>query len=456
MTRLDNPLIYMQIQMLDQLGDEWIQPAVEQMLNTARRTEGGVGAFVDLFMAMTQVQRYRYFTPIAQYLTFQEKVNILSNLDNIISKIDFFDLSFYAPGTKIFLFDVDKSKFDNSFSNVNYDGFQIYGLSDYTKTWILDSTISNVKDRTLAIHKVVNLDLNILQFFNKFSQGKLNKEKQVFERFLSHFKENGFEYNMSTAMLERSKKPFEIKDKAIWDEIVNNYLKFIRADSNIENYTDTTLSAEEKNRALEMINGIGEFSNENLKQYDAIACLVCKAFLIKMDKTIQHKLDALLQYSLDILNVYLENEMVLLHAYFNQDESVSKTFKKIEGISKDTQNKILNTIWDIFHVRLVEWQMYSDNKQSEEIFLHYFSSHDKAFRELLLYNPLKMFIIHDDRQYAIRKKGIAEICKNSVLLGKINSEAKKRFQEVAFIDYNKELMNLLSEIKNLQDKQFKK
>ena len=312
MTRLDNPLIYMQIQMLDQLGDEWIQPAVEQMLNTARRTEDGVCAFVDLFMAMTQVQRYRYFTPIAEYLTFQEKVNILSNLDNIISKIEFFDLSFHATGTKIFLFDVDKSKFDNSFSNVNYDGFQIYGLSDYTKTWILDSTISNVKDRTLAIHKVVNLDLNILQFFNKFSQGKLNKEKQVFERFLSHFKENGFEYNMSTAMLERSKKPFEIKDKAIWDEIVNNYLKFIRADSNIENYTDTTLSAEEKNRALEMINGIGEFSNENLKQYDAIACLVCKAFLIKMDKTIQHKLDALLQYSLDILNVYLENEMVLL------------------------------------------------------------------------------------------------------------------------------------------------
>ena len=242
----------------------------------------------------------------------------------------------------------------------------------------------------------------------------------------------------------------------VWHIKLYFHLAFIRADSNIENYTDTTLSAEEKNRALEMINGIGEFSNENLKQYDAIACLVCKAFLIKMDKTIQHKLDALLQYSLDILNVYLENEMVLLHAYFNQDESVAKTFKKIEGISKDTQNKILNTIWDIFHVRLVEWQMYSDNKQSEEIFLHYFSSHDKAFRELLLYNPLKMFIIHDDRQYAIRKKGIAEICKNSVLLGKINSEAKKRFQEVAFIDYNKELMNLLSEIKNLQDKQFKK
>ena len=57
---------------------------------------------------------------------------------------------------------------------------------------------------------------------------------------------------------------------------------------------------------------------------------------------------------------------------------------------------------------------------------------------------------------SMRKKGIAEICKNSVLLSQINSEAQKRLQEAAFIDYNKELVNLLSEIKNLEDKQFKK
>lgn len=311
---------------------------------------------------------------------------------------------FLESRTKIFLFDVNKSNFDKTFSNVNYDGFQIYGLSDYTKTWILDSSISNVKDRTLAIHKVVNLDLNILQFFNKFSQGRLNKEKQVFKRFLSHFKENGFEYNISTAMLERSKKTFAIKDRIIWKEIVGNYLRFTRIDSTIENYPFTNLSEEEKIRVEGIIASIGDFSDEKIREYDVIACLVCKAFLIKMDRTIKHKIDALLKYSLDVLNVYLENELVLLDGYFKHDEYVSRTFKKIEGISKDTQSKMLNTIWDIFHIRLMEWMMYSDNKKDQEIYLHYFSSHDKAFEELLLYNPLKMFVIHDNRQYAIRKK----------------------------------------------------
>lgn len=214
------------------------------------------------------------------------------------------------------------------------------------------------------------------------------------------------------------------------------------------------LSEEEKITASEMIDSIGNFSDKNLGYYDIIACLVSKAFLIKMDNNIKNKLDMLLEYSLDVLNVYLENEIILLDAYFKQNASVSRTFNKIEGVSKDTKNKILNTIWDIFHVRLMEVQMYSENKK-EDIFLHYFSSHDKAFEELLLYNPLKMFVIHDGKQYAIRERGIVSICNNN-LLNKISSEAKKRSSNVNNVDFKTELTNLFSEITKLQDKQFNK
>lgn len=269
------------IQIFDQIPDDNIKIIVKQMIETSRKTEGAIVVLADLFKQMPTNQRARYFTSMAQYLEFQEKINILDNIEDIVLKTEFFDLVFLESRTKIFLFDVNKSNFDKTFSNVNYDGFQIYGLSDYTKTWVLDSNVSNSDNRILAIHKVVNFDLNILQFFNKYSQGKLNKDTESLKKLLSHFKSNGYEYNMSTAMVERSKKPFEIKDRSIWNEIVENYLRFTRSDSTVENYSSIELSEAENTRVSEIINGIVDFSDEKIKQYEAIACLVCKAFLIK-------------------------------------------------------------------------------------------------------------------------------------------------------------------------------
>lgn len=40
---------------------------------------------------MSTNQRTRYFTSMAQYLEFQEKINILDNLEDIVLKTEFFD-----------------------------------------------------------------------------------------------------------------------------------------------------------------------------------------------------------------------------------------------------------------------------------------------------------------------------------------------------------------------------
>src|SRR5699024_11742835 len=92
---------------------------------------------------------------------------------------------------------------------------------------------------------------------------------------------------------------------------------------------------------------------------------VLKEFLIKQDKTIKNKLDTLLQYSLDVLNVYLELETVLIYYYFNADNVAKKIFEKIEGFSKATVNRILNTVWDISHFRLLETSLRSEEHTSE-------------------------------------------------------------------------------------------
>ncbi|VXA96608.1 hypothetical protein BACI9J_120050 [Bacillus altitudinis] len=39
------------------------------------------------------------------------------------------------------------------------------------------------------------------------------------------------------------------------------------------------------------------------------------------------------------------------------------------GYSKKTVEPILNTVWDIYHVRLIEQSFFIDNSNKEEIFL---------------------------------------------------------------------------------------
>lgn len=102
MFQLDNLLFFIQI--LNQIPDDMIDIVVKQMIDTARRTKGSIVILADLFKQLPRNQRARYFTPMAQYLGIQEKINILDNLENTVLKTEFFDLIFLIPGTKIFLF----------------------------------------------------------------------------------------------------------------------------------------------------------------------------------------------------------------------------------------------------------------------------------------------------------------------------------------------------------------
>lgn len=295
------------------------------------------------------------------------------------------------------------------------------------------------------------------KFSNKEYRESLSYEDQYYtKKFLLYLKLSQFNFNMSTSIMERSKKPFEVKDKEIWQDFISNFFKFAETSSNkITSISATELDERGEKQVQEALDGITGFSKEVLTQYNAIACLVCKSFLINIDKKIENKLEVLLEYSLDILNVYLENEIVLLDLFFKNDKSVERTFKKIQGYSKNTRDKILNTVWDMFHVRLLELQMFYDNKKSSnDLYLHYFVSQDKAFKELLLYNPLKLFIIRGDRQFAIRKVGINDISENERLKEKILNEAAKRKNMVESVDFSSELTSLLEEISKGQENHF--
>ncbi|WP_207233169.1 hypothetical protein [Holzapfeliella floricola] len=126
----------------------------------------------------------------------------------------------------------------------------------------------------------------------------------------------------------------------------------------------------------------------------------------------------------------------MLDKYFERDLSKYQTFKKIEGFSKDVIKKINNTTWDIFHIRLLELQMFKDN-QSEEVVYHYFATRDKAFIELANFNPMEMFVILPEMQYAIRKLKINSILDNKKIFGQIldDVQREKRKANLQKIDY---------------------
>src|SRR5690625_90893 len=383
-------------------------------------------------------------------------ISSLIEAENTYEQNKIFENNFsQSDNIKTFLFDEDRSNVPKSFKNRKINGYKIFGLADYTKLWVLDSKHIGRFSRELKIGKVVHFDLNILTYLNKYINNfKQNTNTSDFIEYLKFLKNNQFNYNISTAIMERSISPINTTSKKIWSEIIISYVKFSNLKFDIFKPGELLLTEFEYRWAKEIYDSL--FGKEQeLIEYKALSCLFLKAFLIKNDKKIKNKLDVLLQYSLDVLNVYFELESVLIYYYFNSDNATKKTFKKIEGYSKKTVTNILNTTWDIFHIRLMEKSLLYDNQNKNDIVLSYFSSRDGAYNELDKINPIKMFVIYDGQGFAIREKGINDVCSNEEILKKVEEEREMRRNNVNKVNLEKEKKNLINYIEDKQNLFFK-
>ena len=377
--------------------------------------------------------------------------------DNTLEQNKIFENTFSrSDNIKIFLFDEKNSNIDETFKNKKINGYKTFGLADYTKAWVLDSKHIGEESRELKIGKVVHFDLNILTYLNNFLNNRMqNIDISNFIEYIEFIENNQFNYNISTAIMERSASAINNYGKKAWSEIIISYVKFSNKNFNITHPNKIMLTESDYEWAKDIYDFLLQ-EKEQISQYQALCCLMLKAFLIKQDKEIKNKTEVLLHYSLDVLNVYLELETIIIDKYFKNEKSVKKIFEKIENFSKDTVKKILNTTWDISHVRLMELTLAEDNKDVEEVFLPYFSSRDLAFNELSEINPIKMFIIYEEQSFAIRKKGISDICTNESLLSKIENETEKRKINVNKVDLEGEKIKLMNEVKYKQNLLFKK
>ena len=257
---------------------------------------------------------------------------------NTIGKIEKFKAYRFLLGDcRIFLFDEESSNFDDSVKNKKIGKFGIWGIGDYTKTWILDS--KHLFERSLVrVGKTIEFDLNILTYLNKVMMGhKINLDENEFLNYLSHLKNTGFQIGMTTALMERVQTKIDLR---ILSEMITSFVKLDNISTINKDMGNIYLSEDDYTR-IKQIYDMALAQEKNLEQFNIVCCCIMKAYLIKTydNSEKNKKVDMFIKYCLDVLNCYLEKEIVILSLYIivilslyiMDDNRTHKVFKKIKN-----------------------------------------------------------------------------------------------------------------------------
>ena len=292
------------------------------------------------------------------------------------------------------------------FKNKILNGYSILGVSDYEKSYVFDNKYNSKENRVLEIGRTINLDLNVLTYLKNIVADRKLEDEQNFIDYLKYIKESNYNLNMSISLLERISKPIDLK---VWSDYVLSFVKY----ETLENITkdslkDDKILPEPKYIWAKEILDSSEYMDKKFDQFYVVACILSEAFILKAQKMdSKRKFLELLNYSLNELNIYLEFELYLMYKYLYNDESVERTFAKIQGISKKILKNIKNTAWDILHIRLVEEQMINDLKKGKVIF-HYVGTKDIGLQKIININPLKIIGFLDEQKIVVREYNFKE------------------------------------------------
>lgn len=152
---------------------------------------------------------------------------------------------------RIFLFNEKYSNFDNSFKNRKIGNCGIFGIGDYTKTWILDSR--HLSEKSLVhVGKTIDFDLNILTYLNKIMTGhRINIDKGEFIRYLNYIKTEGFQIGITTALMERVRTQIDLE---ILFEMIISFVKLEKISTINENIKNIYLSEKDYMRIKKIYN----------------------------------------------------------------------------------------------------------------------------------------------------------------------------------------------------------
>ena len=250
---------------------------------------------------------------------------------------------------------------------------------------------------------------------------KINIDENEFLNYFSYLKDKGFEIEITTALMERVRTKIDLR---ILSEMIISFVKL----DNIKDMENIYLTENDYLRIKQIHDMALAQVNENLEQFNIICCCIMKAYLIKTYDSSEKnkKVDIFIKYCLDVLNCYLEREIVILSLYIMDDNRTHRVFKKIKS-NDDVIKSILNVAWDIYHISLVEQIMLIKNmKNTEQVILSYYGTADNGINDAMQINPVKAFVIVNDYTISIHQMSINDVCKNQKLLdnGYLNADVR--------------------------------
>lgn len=226
-------------------------------------------------------------------------------------------------------------------------------------------------------------------------------------------------------------------DLNILSEMVTSFVKLDNISTINRDMGNIYLSEKDYMRIKQIYDMALAHENENIEQFNIVCCCIMKAYLIKTYDSSEKnkKVDMFIKYCLDVLNCYLEKEIVILSLYIMDDHRTHKVFKKIKS-NDDVIKNILNVAWDIFHIRLVEQIMLRGNmKNTGQVILSYFGTADNGIIDAMQINPVKAFVIVNDYPISIHQMNINDVCKNQKLLDNGYSNASVRAEKIKDLNF---------------------
>ena len=379
----------------------------------------------------------------------------LVKCETTIQKIEVFN-RWNLHECRVFLFDEEKSNFGNIGKSFSYGKFNLIGLGDYQKIWVIDKNTVNAELNYLNVARIINYDLNIFTYIHDLYRGRNVPDKENLIRFLHEIKSLHLTNNISTALMERYTIPInrELLAKMIESYVYFDSINFELFQSNVPQ----TLKPDKYIWMKEIWEDAEYYlsNDEVIQHYEAVCCYILKAFILKNTKNLstKAKVAEFKRYCIEDLCVFLELEMTLLILFLKNDSAVQEIFKKLQLKAGKLINKIHNTAWDIFHIRLLEQStLLNCIENPDVIYLHYFATADSGLAEVLRANPIKMLVYYNKIIIPIRRYDAKDFFTQDELDFYTTEERiRLRTEKVQSIDFCSIKQRLSSELGDLLTK----
>ncbi|EFR43784.1 hypothetical protein [Streptococcus pseudoporcinus] len=377
------------------------------------------------------------------------------NCETTIQKMEVFN-RWNLNDCRVFLFDEEKSNFSNIGKSISYGKFNLIGLGDYQKIWVIDKNTVNAMDNLLPVIRIVNYDLNIFTYIHNLFRGRNVPDKENLITFLHEIKSLHLTNDISTALMERYTTPI---NRNLLARMIESYVYFDSINFEIFQTNLPQILAPDKYIWMKEIWDDAEAylsKDEAIQQYEAVCCYILKAFILKNKKNLstEAKVVEFKRYCFEDLCVFLELEMSLLIMFLKNDSSVQEIFKKLQVGAKGLIDKIYNTVWDIFHIRLLEQSTLFDCIGNQDvIYLNYFATADSGLAEVLRANPIKMLVYYNEKIIPIRRYDALDFFTQDELdFYTTEEKARLRAEKVQSIDFRSIKERLISELGDLLTK----